>query len=265
MTAKLDLDTLKLDKNSYLTEELKESFADVVYNCIYLGDSDVELKIALLFEHKSRVESFPHIQLLKYILGIWSHNIKHKQPLQVVIPLIFYHGIQKWELLEFREYFKGADSSLHRFIPEFSYLLTDLANYDEEAIRDRLFQRESSKAVMLLFKYIFNEDYLTKNLSAILESGVPFLTSRDGAGFLKSIILYLLNSAEISSEAIIDTIKKISQQGGDFAMTAAVQLRKEGKIEGKVEDAINMLADGLLSVAKIAEYTGLSEEEIRKL
>ena len=39
---------------------------------------------------------------------------------------------------------------------------------------------------------------------------------------------------------------------------------KKGKIQGKLEDARNMLKDGL-KINHIAKYTGLSIEEIKKL
>ena len=44
----------------------------------------------------------------------------------------------------------------------------------------------------------------------------------------------------------------------------ADEIRKEGKIEGKIEDAINMKNDGL-DIHLISKYTGLSIEEIEKL
>jgi hypothetical protein len=47
---KLDLSTLTQDNNSYIDEELKEHFSDIVYTCFC---KDKELRITLLFEHKS--------------------------------------------------------------------------------------------------------------------------------------------------------------------------------------------------------------------
>ena len=65
---KLDLSTLTLDNNSYIDEELKEHFSDIVYTCFC---NNKELKIALLFEHKSYVVTCPYLQLLKYLLKIY--------------------------------------------------------------------------------------------------------------------------------------------------------------------------------------------------
>ncbi|WP_169703963.1 Rpn family recombination-promoting nuclease/putative transposase [Candidatus Kuenenia stuttgartensis] len=47
---KLDLSTLTQDNSSYIDEELKEHFSDIVYTCFC---KDKEIRITLLFEHKS--------------------------------------------------------------------------------------------------------------------------------------------------------------------------------------------------------------------
>lgn len=49
LVQQLDLDSLKLEKTSYLDDTLKESFSDLVYSCTYSGETVVT--ITLLFEH----------------------------------------------------------------------------------------------------------------------------------------------------------------------------------------------------------------------
>jgi predicted transposase/invertase (TIGR01784 family) len=83
---KLDLSTLALDNNSYVDEELKETFSDIVYNCLYQGQKYI--KITLLFEHKSYVPDYPHLQLLKYMLNIWMTQEKQKEELTHIVPVI---------------------------------------------------------------------------------------------------------------------------------------------------------------------------------
>lgn len=51
LTNKIDFSSLQLDNTSYVDEELKTSFSDLVYNCIYKGKTTI--KISLLLEHKS--------------------------------------------------------------------------------------------------------------------------------------------------------------------------------------------------------------------
>ena len=68
ISEKIDTETLRIDNNSYIDSELDEYFSDVVYNCTYKNGEP--LKIALLFEHKSYVPDYPHLQLNRYILNI---------------------------------------------------------------------------------------------------------------------------------------------------------------------------------------------------
>ena len=62
----LNLDTLKLDESSYTTEELKEYFSDLVYKCQY--KSKTEIRITLLFEHKSFKPDYPMFKILQYMI-----------------------------------------------------------------------------------------------------------------------------------------------------------------------------------------------------
>jgi predicted transposase YdaD len=65
---KILLETLNLDTTSYVDEKLHEYFSDIVYTCSLKAGR--EIKISLLFEHKSYPIKYPHLQLLRYMLNI---------------------------------------------------------------------------------------------------------------------------------------------------------------------------------------------------
>ena len=77
LKSNINLSTLELDNASYVDEKFKESFSDLVYNCQY--KSKVKVKISLLFEHKSYVPGYPHVQLLKYMTGILALKLNRKK------------------------------------------------------------------------------------------------------------------------------------------------------------------------------------------
>ena len=122
---KLDFDTLKLDNQSFTGRELNEYFSDIVYHCTYQHHK--EIKISILFEHKSYFVQFPHIQLLKYMIKLWEYDIKQKRPIQPVIPIIVYHGEKKWEKKSLSVLFDDPESDFKDFIPDFDYILSDLS------------------------------------------------------------------------------------------------------------------------------------------
>ena len=144
----LYLDTLSLYESSYTTEELKEYFSDLVYQCNYKGRTDI--KITLLFEHKSFKTEYPLIQILKYMINIWDNQLKGKQPLTPVIPILFYHGKEKWEIRRFDTYFIGIDDILKRFIPCFNIIFTDITKLPDEQIKYEMFRREANKILFLI-------------------------------------------------------------------------------------------------------------------
>ena len=148
----LDLTTLELEESSYTTDELKEYFSDLVYNCRYKGKTNI--KITLLFEHKSFKPEYPFIQILQYKINIWKAQLKEKQPLTIIIPVLFYHGKEKWEIHKFEDYFEGIDKYLRKFVPEYNIILTDISEFSDEQIKNRLFDREANKVLFLLMKHI---------------------------------------------------------------------------------------------------------------
>jgi predicted transposase/invertase (TIGR01784 family) len=68
--AELDLSTLEISKDSYVTPELRQIYSDLVYSVPYRGRKpEQRLTIYLLFEHKSRPDAWVMLQLLRYILA----------------------------------------------------------------------------------------------------------------------------------------------------------------------------------------------------
>ena len=65
---------------------------------------------------------------------------------------------------------------------------------------------------------------------------------------------------ELETKKIVSIVDKISKQGGRLAMTTAMKLREEGKIE----TAKNMIKKGY-SIEEICDITGLEREKIEKL
>ena len=115
----LDISTLEPQSISYLSPELSRLYSDVVYTCDY-GEQKDKVLITLLFEHKSYYAQNPHLQLLGYMLKIWEQQRDNTEPVTPVIPVILYHGEEKWKERTFTDMFPGKlDDDLKRFIPKF--------------------------------------------------------------------------------------------------------------------------------------------------
>ena len=87
---KFDLDTLKESGNSYVNDELKALFSDVVFT-VNFKDGQKGF-ISFLLEHKSSPEKKTVLQLLKYLIRIWDKEYENEKVLPLVLPVVFYHG-----------------------------------------------------------------------------------------------------------------------------------------------------------------------------
>ena len=94
---KVHLDSLEYDPTEYVDRELDPYFRDINCNMLY---GDKQIKISLLYEHKSYPSKLIHLQLLRYILNVWESQAGSKQELIPVIAIVFYHGKKRWNRQE---------------------------------------------------------------------------------------------------------------------------------------------------------------------
>ena len=262
----INIDTLQLDTTQYIDKKLQIGYSDIVYNCVY--KNKIELKIALLFEHKSQTEDFPHLQLLGYMLKIWQTNIKQKQHLMPVIPILFYHGSEDWNNKKFEDYFIGIDETLKKYLPTFDYELINTKNFSDEQIK-QMFQMLSLKTGILIMKHIFDEpDILINELDSIFENLQHLLETENGRNLFETTVIYLFSNMKNDKQKVTDKLRQISNKGGDIAETIAQKLKKEGRILG-IEETIRKIAIKMIKKGydneEIEECTNLSIQQIELL
>jgi predicted transposase/invertase (TIGR01784 family) len=129
----IDFDQLILDDTTQVSKQYRRFVADVLYRA-KLKESDKSIAIAFLFEHKTEVPENIFIQLLNYLVGIWEHDIKNKNLLTFVIPIVVYNGKKEWKQQRLADYFPGLPEFLLRYLPEFDYNLTDYQQMPIEVI-----------------------------------------------------------------------------------------------------------------------------------
>jgi predicted transposase/invertase (TIGR01784 family) len=265
--SRLDFDTLYPDSTSYVDEELNEIFSDIVYTCEYDGKTNI--RISLLFEHKSYFDRYHKIQILKYMVRIWESARKNRSELSPVIPVIVYHGNEEWQIRPLGECFSNLDNYLKSFIPDFEYILSDFSRYTDEEIKNSLFSRVSLETAILLMKNINDEESLRKNLHDYLAISSLYFREEKGLIFMRSLIHYLYSAGDLPVSEVIDTMTAITSEGGAAAMSTATKLMEKGREKG-IEEGIEtervrtikkMLMKGL-SMEVIMEITELSAAEI---
>ena len=93
--SRFDLDTLQLEKESFIASELRESFSDLLFSV--KANTDRRIFIYLLLEHKSGPDRWVAFQLLRYIVQFWERQRDQGcEWLPQIIPIVFYHGRERW-------------------------------------------------------------------------------------------------------------------------------------------------------------------------
>jgi predicted transposase/invertase (TIGR01784 family) len=174
----LKLTTLKITESSFTDRKLKKHFSDVVYECETVKGE--QTFITILFEHKSFVPQYPHVQLLRYFTGIWELQIKQKRELTPVIPVIVYHGGKRWIKKEFQYSFRKYGKDIFSFIPVFDYLLIDLSKLTDKEIKDELFTQSALRIGLLIQKNIFDTENLRNHLKDFLMLGRLYYREEKG-------------------------------------------------------------------------------------
>jgi predicted transposase/invertase (TIGR01784 family) len=228
LVKKLDLSSLKIDNNSFIDEELEEYFADILYTCDYEDIGKVH--IALLFEHKSYKEDHPHWQLNQYILNIWKASSKQKKKKPIpIIPIVIYHGKEKWGYQPIRSYFESLDEDLLRYIPEFDFHLINLNTIPNEQITN--FRNKFLAISTLLFKHSRLKKYVRKVEDELVEL-FKLIDNQENNPFSISVILYIQNTDALTITEIVSIFTRVSKNLNNVVMTTAQQLINQGVNQG---------------------------------
>jgi len=204
---------------------------------------------------------------LRYQVKIWEQYLKQNPSaanLPVIIPLVLYHGLEKWNIgTRFSDLILDPEEELKTYIPDFSYLLYDLSDYSDEQIRGAALMR----AALLLLKYIYHPD-----LAIYLRRIFPLLKelSRPGQGLssLESIIRYIFN---VSDRVSVDELKEmiennLTKKNEEVIMTIAEQLVQQGLQQGLQQAILDVLearfSDIPLSLRE--KLSGISDRTILK-
>jgi predicted transposase/invertase (TIGR01784 family) len=234
----VDLNNMEISKDSFIEKELADYYSDMLYR-VNLTDGSQGF-IYVLFEHKSYYDRFVHLQLLEYMVKIWRLHIKQHEEkpvrLPIVIPLLVCHGRKEWpeNTERLSSLLSGPVDELAGYIPDFGFQLYDLLRYSDDKIKGTIL----SRVILLLFKYILTPQ-LHHKLPEILSLLRTLRGEETGQQYLEVVFRYLtsaLEDDEVSVKQMKEIAEKvISKETGEYIMTLAEKLRKEGETRAKLE------------------------------
>lgn len=161
----LDLTGLQLAKDSFVDEQLRSHFSDLIYHTTTTTQTPVAL--ALLFEHKSYPDEWVDFQILRYLVNFWQQDLEQiqqeaaaakaeaetmrlaapkrkplRRTLTPILPLLVYHGQAEWKVsLRFARHLTGLEDpqsplaqALAPYIPDFQPHFVNLICYPKREV-----------------------------------------------------------------------------------------------------------------------------------
>ncbi|MFQ3576591.1 MAG: Rpn family recombination-promoting nuclease/putative transposase, partial [Cytophagales bacterium] len=135
----LDLNTLSVSSESFVNDELKEHFSDLILEIKTKDNYPID--IALLFEHKSNPDKYTLVQVVYYMFAYWYKLLANNKKLKPIIPFVYFQGSADWKAPKLIELFPGLSDDIATFVPDFEHLffkLNDLADAEIAQLKNGL-------------------------------------------------------------------------------------------------------------------------------
>ena len=262
----VDLNTLELQKDSFINEELQEVFSDMLFR---VKINKREGYVYFLFEHKSYTSRNISFQLLKYMLEIWEAKCKkeNSNELPIVIPLVIYHGSDEWNIKttlgEMIKGYKELPEDVKKYVPDYEYLLYDLSSYTDEEIKGEV----QLRILIAIFRDVFTKDNkaIIQTVLRAAEHLGKLEDQQTGIEYFETFLRYILNAGQkLTKEDIEDIIKKVETrypEGSEVVMTLAEQYREEGELRGELRGETKALSKA--TVRLLTKKFGKVPEEMK--
>ena len=227
----VDLSTLKIEKETFVTDAFKASEADLVYSVKLNNNATAYLY--LLCEHLSGVDKLVAFRLLVYQMEVMKlHQEQHpNDPLPIVIPLVLYTGKNRWTAsLDIFPLF-GEQEELARSLWPPAYQLIDVHRLTD----DELMRRNFDGLMEYAFKHAKTRDvekFLSTLFSRLNEAAQGDLQQAISLG--QTMVFYISNINKAFDRKILHNIaeKYLKKPIGGKIMTFTHRFHQEGKQEG---------------------------------
>ena len=150
------------------------------------------------------------------------------------------------------------------FIPDFTYILSDLSMYSNEDIKNKVFKGVFLQAALLILKNSFYPEKLIEALDKFIEIGYIYNEERKGTIFLMTAIKYIYSLMEIKSdENYKGKIEEVLGKQGVDVMTILEDIELKAEKRGKEEQKIIERQDIL--IRQLKKKFGLSRDEVTRI
>ena len=232
--AHLELDKLNVEKGSYIDEDQRHHFSDLIFS-VELKQGGTA-KVYCLLEHKSAPEKLVALQVARYMVLQWNEMLKQEAifgtQLPPIIPIVVYQGHEGWNISRnFHSLVDFPSEAFKALVPNFEYLLWDLNEVDDKKLQDTLILR-----YYVLICKVLKSSELPDYLFQLVEALYKTLDSKTAVEYIEIFFRYIIKASnKVTRKNFEDSISKLPSGGERIMNTLAEQWLKEGELKGKQE------------------------------
>ncbi|MBV5323557.1 Rpn family recombination-promoting nuclease/putative transposase, partial [bacterium] len=270
--AQLDFSSLEKVSGSFVSDDLRDREDDVIWK-VRIGESWIYLYI--LLEFQSTVDRFMAVRLLTYTGLLYqdllkSGQIKGKQKLPPVFPLVLYNGHKRWHAAtDLTHLVDRMPVGLEQYQPRYRYLVLDEGSYGATELE------ELRNLVAALFQLEHSRD--PETLQRIVGCLADWLGADESETLRRSFIHWLKRVflperlPELDHESIEELVEveimleqRVKQWKKEWKAEGLAEGKLEGKLEAKREIAKGLILQGV-SLDIVAAATSLNRDELENL
>jgi len=190
---------------TYVTKELNEFISDIVLK-IPLKDTEDDVMVSILVEHKSFVDHFTCLQLLTYIANGYEQQRKAKEKLSVIIPVIYYHGKGEWKFRPLHHLFKNIPKEFQNYIPTFATELFNVHNLSISQVKNMA--EGKLRATIMVQKGFYDKVVAIHDYVDVINA----LALPDTGNFLYAFLVYISNFDAFDQETILEITNQLTTE-----------------------------------------------------
>jgi len=227
----VDLDTLEVYPNSHVGKSLNLLLLDMLFKVNFINQKDYDC-LYLLVEHRSSVKKIMSFSILQYMVAVWNEHLKktkkNKKNLPLIMPIIFYHGEQKFTGgRDIRELIKAPPELIEQILFKPCHLI-DTRRISDESLQEC----EWDGAWVYLLKHIYDKDFLSA-IGPFLEMSKT-LCQKGAIELVELLLTYLIEVAKTEQPIKLKKtiVEGLSTTMGENMGTLAEHFKQEGIQEG---------------------------------
>lgn len=256
ISTNLDYRSFKRSPDSFINEQLKEYFSDMVYTCKWKETGNI--KITFLLEHKSYVPNNIFVQLLRYLAEAYDHQVRQKERFSLVIPVVIYHGKKTWNIRNFDSYFDIPDERLKKYLPSFDYELVDIMKISDDLLKS-LNIGYFLRTTFFLLKHQGDKEIVKRESKEFLIFVEQEMSKEQRRYVLQGLLLYIFKAFGFEKQEFRNFTKNVSHMVDYIAGSLYDKLIKEGQQMGIESGMRKGMEKGLEKGMKKGLEKGLKE------